>query len=417
MKKILAISTSPFPYGDNATDGPGYRAWNLLQKLAQKNEVVIFSLYESFHLRKREEFEIEEEKITLKFMDYGPKNIAQKISQENPDVLYLPWSSTPFLSRLKTKIPTILDYVGAGLLEEFAVKGYIPITLLQMKLKSFWFGDLLLTAGQRERYYLIGLMAASKKLTLKPHNPSDPLIHVIPMTPPIDPPILKQNVIQKKSDEFVLLVAGAFLRWYDYVTLFKALEILIEKEKKNFKIIFMGGNQRDSHFENEIRKMGNTNGLSERLFFSGIVPFKMRADYYLKADVAVNIPANSIEDQLSVRTRIVDYIWAGLPIISPAKDEYSSAVVSAEAGFQYEVGNPRSLANVISTLIDNPKKLEKAKSQMSDLLQNEFNIEKHISPIESFIANPQIDPARKITQNFASDLFLWIRDARDLVKR
>ncbi len=167
MKKILAISTSPFPYHDNITDGPGYRAWHLFQKIAEKNNIVILSLYESYHLKLKNEFEIQEDNISIKCVRHSPRSIALRIEQENPDLLYLPWSSTPFLSRVKRKIPTIMDYVGAGLLEDYAAKGYIPITLLQMKLKSFWLGDFFLTAGQRERYYLIGLMAASKRLSLK----------------------------------------------------------------------------------------------------------------------------------------------------------------------------------------------------------------------------------------------------------
>ena len=137
-KKIVAITTSPIPYGDNITDGPGFRLWNLSQQIALKNEVVILSLYESFHLQIKNEFETKEDKIRIKCIRHDPSDVALEIEKEKPEVLYLPWSSTPFLSRVKKRIPTILDYVGAGLLEEYATKGYIPITLLQMKLKSFW---------------------------------------------------------------------------------------------------------------------------------------------------------------------------------------------------------------------------------------------------------------------------------------
>jgi hypothetical protein len=229
-KKIVAITTSPIPYGDNITDGPGFRSWNLFQQIALKNEVVILSLYESFHLKTKNEFETEENKIRIKGIRHNPSDVAFEIEKEKPDVLYLPWSSTPFLSRVKRRIPTILDYVGAGLLEEYATKGYIPITLLQMKLKSFWLGDFLITAGQRERYYLLGLLVASKKLSQARLSQEDPLIHVIPMTPPTNPPISTKKVIEKKADELVILVAGALLPWYDYSTFFKALKILAAKE-------------------------------------------------------------------------------------------------------------------------------------------------------------------------------------------
>ena len=84
-----------------------------------------------------------------------------------------------------------------------------------MKLKSFWLGDFFVASGERERYYLLGLLVASKKLSHGKHSRADALIHVIPMTPPLKPPVLKENMLQREPNDFVLLVAGAFLPWYD----------------------------------------------------------------------------------------------------------------------------------------------------------------------------------------------------------
>jgi hypothetical protein len=416
-RKIAIISTSPFPYGDNITDGPGFRAWNLFQQIASSNEVVILSLYESFHLKTKNNFEITENDIRIKGIHHSPREIALEVEKEKPNVLYLPWSSTPFLGRLKQKIPTILDYVGSGLLEEYATKGYIPITLLQMKLKSFWLGDFFITAGQRERYYLLGLLAASKKMSQVEHDQKDPLIHVIPITPPTNPPVLTKKIIEKKPDELVLLVAGAFLPWYDYSTFFTALKLLIAQGKSNFKVLIMGGNIRDRRFENIVRKMGCSERLREKLIFTGLVPFKQRSNYYLSADVAINIPSITIEDELSVRTRVIDYIWASLPILSPAQDEYSAAAISNGAGFLYQAGNSRSLADAISQIMDDRTQIEQAKSRMPLLLQNKFNLTNYISPLEAFIQNPYVDPTRLAPKGVSSDLFLWARDFFSLLKR
>jgi glycosyltransferase involved in cell wall biosynthesis len=416
-KKIVAITTSPIPYGDNITDGPGFRLWNLFQQIALKNEVVILSLYESFHLKTKNDFETKEDKIRIKGIRHNPSDVAFEIEKEKPDILYLPWSTTPFLSRVKKRIPTILDYVGTGLLEEYATKGYIPITLLQMKLKSFWLGDFLITAGQRERYYLLGLLAASKKLSQARHNQKDPLIHVIPMTPPANPPISTKKVIEKKADELVILVAGALLPWYDYSTFFTALKILVANGKKNFKVLLMGGNIREPRFDALIRKMGDAQVPQKQLFFTGLIPFKERANYYLSADIAINIPSITVEDELSVRTRVVDYIWASLPILSPAHDEYSAAVINKGAGFSYKAGNPESLADAISIVMDDKKKLELAKSRMPLILENKFTLSKYISPLESFIENPYVDPLRLSTKGVNSEIFLWARDIFNLLKR
>ena len=416
-RKIVAISTSPFPYGNNITDGPGYRAWHLLQELAKSYEVTILSLYENYHLKIAQESEISEKNILIKCIKPKPNRIAQIIKNEKPDVLYLPWSSTPFLSGIKQKLPTIIDYVGAGLLEEYATKGYIPITLLEMKLKSFWLGDFFLTAGERERYYLLGLLAASKRMSHGRHNETDPLIHLIPMTPPQEPPAPSKKLMQKKPGEFVLLVAGAFLPWYDYTTFFKALRILDKKAKSNLKVLFMGGNPRDPKFERLVKKMGKLSKMQEKIVYTGTVPFKQRANYYSLADVAINIPANTIEDELSVRTRVVDYIWAGLPILTPAKDEYSTAVVEADAGFAYQAGDASSLAQAIEKIITHPERLEQSRKNMRFLLEGKFNLKNYILPLEKFIRDPYINPSRLTPRGIGPNLFLWVRDVFGLLKR
>jgi len=271
-KRIMIISTSPFPYGNNITDGPGYRAWNLFQEISKKHNITILSLYESFHQRSTKEYEVSEDDIIIKCISHKPVRVANSIKEEKPDVLYLPWSATPFVSHVDEKIPTIIDYVGVGLLEEYVSQGYIPIHLLQLKLKSFWLGDFFMTAGFRDRYYLIGLLAASKRLSFGVHKSRDQLIHVIPMTPPIDHPILREKVIDKNSDEFIILIAGSFLPWYDYATFFKALKILDQRGKTNFKVIFMGGNPKDPRFEKTVKKMGQNHFLGKRVIYTGLVP-------------------------------------------------------------------------------------------------------------------------------------------------
>ena len=84
--------------------------------------------------------------------------------------------------------------------------------------------------------------------------------------------------------------------------------------------------------------------------FTGIVPFKKRAEYYEEADVGLNIAKPTLEDELSIRTRIFDYIWAGLPVVTCGRDEYSELVTSEGAGVTYESENPQDLVEKLSLL-------------------------------------------------------------------
>lgn len=418
-RKLVLISTSPFPHSNNITDGPGYRAWNLFQRISNKHEIVILSLYESYHKNIRKEFTISEGNFLIKCMSHKPRKVAKAVHDEKPDILYLPWSATPFLARLKQKIPTIVDYVGATLLEQFISFGTVPADFLRLKMKSFWIGDFFMTAGSRERYYLMGLLIGSKRLCTLKRKLSPSLIHLIPMIPPSIPPVLRKKVIEKKPCELVILVAGAFLPWYSYSTLFEALDILVNHGRKNFKCVFFGGNPRNPRFEKLILRMGRDSHFTNSLIFTGLVPFKERGNYYLQSDVAVNIPLSTVEDELSVRTRIMDYIWAKLPVITPATDEHSKMVIDNQGGFKYLANDPTSLSKVLESLMGKHgvQEITKARRNMEGIYEKSLDITNALKPLEMFINEPYVDPARSSPRQFLPELLLWGRDVLRWLKR
>jgi len=418
-RKIVLVSTSPFPHGDNITDGPGYRAWNLFQRLSSKHEIVILSLYESYHKNMQEESSVFEDGYLVRCISHRLGKVAAAIIEEKPDVLYVPWSATPFVARLNRRIPTIVDYVGATILEQFVSFGMVPSDFLHLKLKSFWIGDFFMTAGARERYYLIGLLVASKRLCTPTRKLPSCLIHLIPMIPPSTPPVLQRIVIDKKTDELGILVAGAFLPWYDYPTLFNALRILVKHGRKDFKCVFFGGNQRNPLFEQLVREMGQISSLKANLIFTGMVPFKERANYYLQSDIAVNIPLPTIEDELSVRTRIMDYIWAKLPIVTPEADEHSEMVVANGGGFKYSAGDPASLANVLQNLMEKQGLEEKAKARknMEEIYRKCLDIKDAMEPLEGFINETYVDPSRASPRQYLPEFLLLGRDMLRWLKR
>lgn len=418
-QKIVLISSSPIPHSNNITDGPGYRAWTLFQEIAKRHETVIISLYESYHKKLERELEVTEDNYLIKCMHHQPRRVARAVVEEAPDVIYLPWSSTPFISRLTEKIPTIVDYVGSGLLEYFVSYGYIPPSFLRLKIESFWLGDFLMTAGIREKYYLLGLLAASKRLSFRAQRLPMSLINVIPMSPPCNPPTLRRKVLEKDPNELIILVSGAFLPWYDYSTFFEALSLLIERKATNYRVIFLGGNPRDPIFERLVLKLGCDPRINNNLIFTGLVPFKERGNYYLSSDIGMNIPLPTVEDELSVRTRVIDYIWGGLPVVTPARDEYSKMVVENGGGLEYSPGNAHSLSQVIESLTNESgrEKLERLKNKISHIYEESLRMQKElVKPLERFILDPFVDPARKSSRRYFPELLLLARDALRLLR-
>ena len=57
-----------------------------------------------------------------------------------------------------------------------------------------------------------------------------------------------------------------------------------------------------------------------------------RQNYFLESDVGIITHPQHIETRFSFRTRILDYLWAGLPVISTQGDILSALVEKKETG-------------------------------------------------------------------------------------
>jgi hypothetical protein len=266
-----------------------------------------------------------------------------------------------------------------------------------------------MTTTQRERFYLLGLLAASGRLSEGRRDREDPLVQVVRMTPPNDPPQARVRRPERTGPERVFLLAGAFLPWYDYALLGKAINLLDRSTKALVRVVVMGGNPRMPQQEKKVREMLSAEINDDRLEFSGVVPFSRRAEYYLGADVGLVVSPNTIEDELSARTRIVDYLWAHLPVITPGRDEYSAELLAAGAGFAYGP-RPEDLSKVISDVVQRPAAVEKARLVISRLLEDAFSPSLAAKPFLAFLEEPRLTERRPRGSPAPKVVAMWLRD-------
>ena len=396
VKKIVVVTNARIPYANNIADGPGYRLWSLLSALKTHFSITVLSLYESLYEGLRKENDVEENRINIRCIPYKPTYVAGAIRSETPDVLiFTPWSSIIFASAYQKFTPSIIDYVGPSIMENLLYAKVNPNFLLSYELKSFWYGDFFTTTNERLRYYLLGMFTASKRILQYSRKQGDPIIHVIPMTPQSEPPIASKT-ISRQNEEFTIVLAGALLPWYDYDTLLNALYLLKKKTTK-FKLVIMGGNIRTIKFDglSIIKSMMTRYELKDNIEITGLVPFKERAKYYLQSDVGLSLNLNTLENELSTRTRIIDYLWGKMPVITAGGDELSELVVKNRCGLSYKFGDPHDLFRIFSYLIDNRDILAKYKVNIEHLLSEKLNTSKVIAPLLAFLDNPRVCAYRR----------------------
>ncbi len=67
-------------------------------------------------------------------------------------------------------------------------------------------------------------------------------------------------------------------------------------------------------------------------FNSGWVDYDDRQNYLLDADVGVSTHFQHVETTFSFRTRILDYLWAGLPIVATEGDTFGDLIRAEKLG-------------------------------------------------------------------------------------
>ena len=81
-------------------------------------------------------------------------------------------------------------------------------------------------------------------------------------------------------------------------------------------------------YAEQARELARREGLEGRLvhFKEGWVPYAERARWLAEADLGVSAHLDHLEARFSFRTRILDYLWAGLPVVTSAGDALGDLV-------------------------------------------------------------------------------------------
>jgi hypothetical protein len=120
-----------------------------------------------------------------------------------------------------------------------------------------------------------------------------------------------------------------------------------------------------------------------------------------------------------MRTRLIDYLWGRLPVITSGGDVISHLITSRGCGLKYDPGNPHSLALTIENVLNNPEVLAQTKEKIETLLQSKLNTAKVISPLNEYLNDPWINKHRKTPFSIGNILTLLnlelIRRYRELI--
>ena len=315
----------------------------------------------------------------------------------------------PYLAEIN--IPVAVDLYVPSLLEGLVWHDkddwgtWIPSyeEYLRVQLELLLIGDFFFCASERQRDYWLGWLHAQKRIN--PHTyRQDPtlrqLIDVVPFGLPSKEPVKTQPVLKGTHPgidlgDKVILWSGGLWDWLDPHTLIRAMGVLVSSHPE-LKLYFLG-----THHPNPIvsgmHMPDQTIGLSQELglynqsvFFGEWVAYEERVNYLLEADLAVITHPAHIETRFSNRTRVLDCIWTGLPIITTEGDAMADWVQAENFGFTVPPEDVKALSEAIDRMLVSGGRDTYAESFNN--LRAQLSWDKVVKPLADYCSAPYFAP-------------------------
>ena len=83
-------------------------------------------------------------------------------------------------------------------------------------------------------------------------------------------------------------------------------------------------------------------------------PYDERVNYLTGSTIGVSTHFDNVETRFSFRTRILDYLWAELPMILTRGDAFAQLCAEKNLGRVVDCENPKQIAVVAEEIADNP---------------------------------------------------------------
>jgi len=191
----------------------------------------------------------------------------------------------------------------------------------------------------------------------------------------------------------VVLWAGGVYDWLDPVSAIEAVDVLRHR-RPDVRLVFQGMRHPNADvvpmaMPDRCRALADERGLTgEHVFFLDWVPYEERHDYLLDADVGLCTHPDHLESEFAFRTRVLDYLWAGLPVVVSAGDELGALVAAEGLGAVVRPGDTGALADALEALLYDEQAIKSAAAHVARV-RDRFTWSSTLAPLVDFCAAPK----------------------------
>ena len=262
-------------------------------------------------------------------------------------------------------------------------------------------GDFFLCASEEQRHLWLGQLAGFGRVSPENYDP-DPslrsLLAVCPFGMPDEPPAQTRHAIKGTlagigPKDKLILWAGGVYNWFDPLTLIRAVHRLAA-ERDDVRLFFLGMRHPNPDVPDmkvawHTRQLSDELGLTgKHVFFNdGWVDYGDRQNYLLDADVGVSTHFEHVETTFAFRTRILDYLWAGLPVVATGGDTFGRLIAAEGLGAVVPEQDVEGLADALDRALYDDRFAAECRANVARS-RSDFRWRRTLAPLVDFCDRP-----------------------------
>jgi glycosyltransferase involved in cell wall biosynthesis len=279
----------------------------------------------------------------------------------------------PFLASTRTRLvvdlydPFLLENLHYYLNDPMEDQEKINRQAVEVTNHLSCIGDFFICGSERQRDFWMGVLAANGRVnprTFRHDGTLRSLIDVVgigfPKRAPRRGPLLRGNHPAIPVTARIVLWGGGVWNWLDPLTLVKAWPQVISHHPEA-RLVILGTRhpnplvpqhemaERTEALATEIGEKDRTIHIIEWL------PYEEREALLCEADIGVTLHPIHVETRYSIRTRVLDYMWARLPILITDGDITSEWVRRFDLGIVVPPLNVDAVASALIEMLEKPK--------------------------------------------------------------
>jgi glycosyltransferase involved in cell wall biosynthesis len=283
--------------------------------------------------------------------------------------------------------------------------------------QQYLIGDFYLCASERQRDWWLGLLEAHGRInahTFRQDQTLRALIDVVPFGLSAAPPIKTQPAIKGvwdgiAAEDKLLLWGGGLWPWLDPLTAIRAMN-LVSQKCEDVRLVFPGTKHPNPLLGGMRTKAEDAKELAAQLglinthvFFGDWVPYEAWPDVLLESDAALSLHEDTLEARLAFRSRMLEYIWAGLPTVATTGDATSDLIAQHDLGLVVGYHDDAGVADAILRVLDEPRPL---RGPQFERAQQALTWERVAAPLIAFCQNPQRAADRASSEMLGNPLYM-----------